>query len=357
MKWALLHVAVVIALIVAPAAAQDDTLGRALALMRAGDYETAIGLLEAYTRDHPGDGTAWLNLATAYHSVGDYEKSVDVNRRAGQFPHTRPVAKYNEACALSLLDRVEEANRALGEAISAGFLNFDLIEEDPDLNNLRREYDVPMPPRHDYLQFKSGVLLEYKTLLPRGFDSERSYPAVVIFPPGPGPRSADWALSELVTEEDDTGGWIVVYIAGPDGGWFSHPAHHALEELLRRLRSEYDIEGDMFHVAGFGEGARVAATYARMAGDYFQSLTTFTAWHWNRWDDDELVEGFKDFPVHLVVGANDLYGRSQNSRVERLMASGGADVTLTVVEGDDYLLKSIRHGATIEYLPRGAASP
>ena len=357
----ILALGIVLVLGLGHALARNDTIDRAFQLMRGGDYDAAFALLEPYTQNHPGDGNGWAALANAYHSKGDYSSALAANRRAAEFPHARPTAKYNEACALSLLGRVDDANRALQEAIAAGFLDFDLMASDTDLNALRAQYDLPLPPRHEYKQFnaRNGVMLEYKVLLPTGFDGEMTYPAAVFFPPGPGPLSADWALSQLITESDDTAGWIVVYAVGPDRGWFTHPSHHALEDLLRQLQAEYKIEGGKFHAVGFGGGARVATTYSRMAGAYFQSLTTFSGWHWDRWDDDELGEEFRDIPVRLVVGADDRYGRSMNSRVQRLMAAGGVDAVLSTVDGDDYMLASVRHGKIFAYLPRedGGSSP
>lgn len=332
----------------------DNAIDKARDLVRAGKTAEAKQVLQAHVATEPGDGLAWVTLANIYHTEGDYEKAAEMNRRAAETPYVRGSAKYNEACALSLLGRVDQANEALHEAIKAGFLDYDLMETDSDLDALRAKYDIAYPPEHEYTPFKArnAVELSFRVLRPRGYDGGKSYPAVVVFPPGNGRRSTDWAMEELLGEGDDTKGWIVIYVVGPDRGWFTHPSHHALEDMLKKIQSEYKITGGKFHVAGFADGARAATTYSRMSEAYFQTLTTFSAWHWRRWDADELGREFRDMSVTLVVGEQDAFGREMNDYVKKLMSEGGGTVKLEIVSRDDYMLASIRHGRMIDYLPR-----
>jgi len=343
-----------LALVPVQAWSQDLAVDKAALLIRNGDYDEAIELLKAYTSGHPDNGPAWATLANAYHMKGDYKSAVATNQRAAKFPGVRQTALYNEACGLSLMGDVKKAHKALLAALEDGFLDYDLLASDPDLEAVRAKYDVPMPKTHDYesLKARNGIDLGYRIVLPEGYDKSKFYPTLVLFPPGGGTRSADWAIEELVGD-GDTKGWIVLYPIAPDRGWFTHPSHHALNDLLRQVQKEHQIEGGKFHLAGFGSGARVAATYSRMSSEYFQTLTSFSGWHWAAWDGDELA-GFVDTPVRLVVGERDDFGLPQNERIEKEMSKEGIDVGLIVLNGDNQLLASMRGGKLLEYIPREA---
>ncbi|MCH7549315.1 MAG: hypothetical protein IH969_07265 [Candidatus Krumholzibacteriota bacterium] len=347
----MLAMALSLAMVAVPHA-ENEVITQAQRLMDSGDYDAAINILAAHTNKNPEDGLAWATLANAWHSKGDYEKSVEMNRRAAQFPGVRPSARYNEACALSLLGRVDEAHSALETALEDGFLDFDLLAADPDLQALRAKHTIDFPKVHEYQAFEApnGIELGYKVLLPSDFDAAKTYPGLILFPPGNGSRTADWALSELLGDDDDTRGWIVVYPVGPERGWFTHPSHHALNGLLDMLKTRYHIEGGKFHLAGFEAGARTATTYSQMSREHFQSLTVFSGWHWRSFDNDQLGAAFDGIPIRLVVGAKDEFGAPLNQRISERMSAQGVDVQLTVVEKDDQLLASIRHGKIIEYI-------
>jgi len=337
--------------------AEDDTLRRADSLIRGSDFEGAIALLDAYLQEHPEDANALMSLGNAYHAQGDYEAAVEVNRRAANTRWAVPTARYNEACALSLLGRSDEAQKALQAALQAGFLDYDLIASDADLENLRRSHPIDYPRQNEYIDFEAHnkQKLAYKVVTPTGYDADKTYPALVVFAPGDGRRSADWALQNFLGEGDSRQ-WIVVYAIAPAGGWFTHPAHHAFNDLLDRVRETHKIEGNQYHLVGFAAGARIASTYSQMSKQYFVSLTTLSAWHWRRWDDEELASGF-GMPVRLVVGAEDAFGVELNQHVRDLMGEQ-ADCQVVVVDSEDHMLPSIRHGRVLEFVPRqpGAAS-
>ena len=344
----------VVSVLAATALAEETTLQRANDLLRSGKTDEAIELLDAHLADQPEDTSALLALAGAHHTKGNYQMAVQLNYRAAATPWAAPTAFYNEACALSLLDRADDAYVSLQKAIRSGFLDFDLIATDTDLENLRAEYTIEYPTEQEYIDFKArnNVELAYKVITPGNYNSDKSYPALVIFAPGDGRRSADWAIEELIGA-GDTQEWIVVYAIAPSRGWFTHPSHHALNDMLNEIRDAYDIEDNKYHLAGFAQGARVATTYSQMSKEYFVSLTTFTAWHWSRWDDEDLASGF-GMPVRLVVGELDSFGRDMNSHAGELM---GSRAELIIVSSDDHTLASVRNGRLLEYIPYGATQP
>ena len=143
----LVLVAVVVSVTAGVASGEDETLRAANRQIRAGDYAAAIQTLKTYTNENPENGRAWLALANAYHQKGDLKNAVDLNRRAAKIPYARATARYNEACALSLLGRTDDAWTALEAAIVAGFLDYDLMANDTDLEAMREKHTIPFPPR------------------------------------------------------------------------------------------------------------------------------------------------------------------------------------------------------------------
>ena len=52
------------------------------------------------------------------------------------------------------------------------------------------------------------------------------------------------------------------------------------------------------------------------------------------------------------MGAKDEFGVPLNKRISEHMSGQGVVVELTVIDKDNQLLASIRHGKIIEYIPR-----
>jgi tetratricopeptide (TPR) repeat protein len=63
-------------------------------------------------------------------------------------PGYNPILSYNIACYYSLAGRTELAMEWLEKAIKHGYNNWELIQSDPDLQNLRERpdfFDLPKP--------------------------------------------------------------------------------------------------------------------------------------------------------------------------------------------------------------------
>ena len=133
----------------------------------------------------------------------------------------------------------------------------------------------------------------------------------------------------------------MVHPVAPERGWINHPAHHALNDLMKRVRKEHSIEGKKFHLFGFGGGCAPATTFARMSSSYFQSLTVVSSREWADWDDSGLRR-FRSFPVQQIVGAEDAYGRAEAERVAAVFAERGVEGSLTVIPGEGVLVPSLR---------------
>src|SRR5215475_14170502 len=103
----------------------------------------------------------------------------------------------------------------------------------------------------------AGMPLHYKIALPKEYDPQKSYPAILAFPPGS--QTMDMVLTTLVQNwlpEQDKRGYIVVIPAAPLGRGFVGDGAKVFPEFIERLLHEYKIRGGKLHVAGMSNGGR-----------------------------------------------------------------------------------------------------
>ncbi len=351
-RWMAILVLVTAAIPMREAGAEDRTLRDASRMISNGDYARAIERLEDLTEREPRNDLAWFELARATHMKGDYVRALELGRKAAEFPRIRANALYNLACTHALLGDEDRAAATLTKALDEGYLDYDGLKSDPDLAGILKKQLVRFPKEQTYTSFsgRNGVKYSYHLILPEGYDPKKSYPALAVFPPGGGgPAAADWLIESVYGNEPSKHGMIVLTMTTPANGWINHPSHHALEDLLRKIRKDHKIDGDEFHVVGFGWGSRPALTYSDMSGDYFQSITTASGQGWSRWDDGDVKSlGRAKLPVHLYVGEKDADRRSHAERVKAVLDGIGAPCSLTVTPSDGYHLESLHGGKLLE---------
>lgn len=87
-------------------------------------------------KEHVQKGSGGALLTQAAKEAREVLAWKDVELPDGM-PRLLATVFYNEACALAIAGKVEEALAALDEAITYGFKDFQLLSEDEDLENLR----------------------------------------------------------------------------------------------------------------------------------------------------------------------------------------------------------------------------
>lgn len=283
-------------------------------------WDQAIKYLINYTSSYPDNGEGWFLLGSAYHGKKDYSRAIEANHKSIEVSNQmRASAYYNLACAYALTKNLDEAEKSLKQAMQNGFLDYDLLRKDKDIELLRKAGLIALPESQNYQRIvHHGIVVDYHIILPENYDPSKSYPAMLAYPPGSQEVStANWAISTFWGAAAKSKGWIIVVPVAPKNGWINHPSHHALNDLLKTVKEMYKIEGGKFHMVGFESGARPAATFALMSKQYFQSLTTVSGYSWDRWDTKSL-ESFKIMPVKMIVGGADPYGLEINKQVQIL---------------------------------------
>ncbi|KON87533.1 hypothetical protein AF332_12305 [Sporosarcina globispora] len=103
-------------------------------------HEEAIEIMENGLNVHSEDTSLFIELAISYHKVKDVEKSLMLMEDVLKIDPDLLIARYNKACYLSILNRLEEAEEELEYVFhhdEEGYFQ-ELAEEDIDLNNLKK---------------------------------------------------------------------------------------------------------------------------------------------------------------------------------------------------------------------------
>ena len=336
------------------AQSKTPTMAAAERLVRASKWPKAIVAFESITAADPENGLAWFYLAYCHHNTGDLRKALEYGPKAAEFPEVRATSLYNMACAHSSLGEIEQATECLAKAQTAGYLDFDSLETDPELKNLRDKVDLHLPKKHKFsiLRGRNGVEIPYYVLLPTDFDVEKEYSVAVSFAQGTGgKRSSDWCIEKLWGGKSTRADWIVVCAAAPKNGWINHPSHHALEDLFKKLRKDYKVASNAFHLVGFGAGARVATTYSGMSKKYVASLTVASWDSFARWDDGDFKKPRK-VPIHQIVGMEAKHVLDKVRASKAKFDQFSVTTTVTECKGDGFALKSLHAGKLLDVIAK-----
>lgn len=101
------------------------------------DFE--IEFCERLLQKRPHFIQALSLLGDLYTKKGSYLKGLKVDEMLSLLKPHDPVVLYNLACSYSLIDEKDKALRSIKQAINCGYDDFDHIESDTDLDNLRSD--------------------------------------------------------------------------------------------------------------------------------------------------------------------------------------------------------------------------
>ena len=103
------------------------------------DPKFQIEFYEGVLRKNPNFIEALSALGDLYTAAGFYQKGLEIDERLRVLRPEDPIVMYNLACSYSLLHRLDEALSAIQFAMESGYSDFDFLEHDDDLANLRND--------------------------------------------------------------------------------------------------------------------------------------------------------------------------------------------------------------------------
>jgi pimeloyl-ACP methyl ester carboxylesterase len=186
----------------------------------------------------------------------------------------------------------------------------------------------------------AGMTVHYKIALPGTYDPEKTYPAILAFPPGS--QDMDMVLTTLVQNwlpEYDRRGYIVVIPAAPFGRPFVREGAKIFPEFLEQLLHEYKIRDNKFHVAGMSNGGRSAFHIAAMYPRYFLSVTGLPGLLPD--PTPERVAALSGMCIYMHVGELDSGWVSEVQQQASMFRAKGYKVTSTIEKNEGHVMRTL----------------
>jgi poly(3-hydroxybutyrate) depolymerase len=187
----------------------------------------------------------------------------------------------------------------------------------------------------------AGVTVNYKVVVPTGFDPAKTYPAILAF--GGGPQSmntVDGVINRNLRAEAERRGYLVFAPAAPDGDLFFDGGDRIFPEFLKQILAEYHVEGGKFHIAGPSNGGIASFHVAAANPQYFASVTAFPGYMWQ--PTTAKLNAISKMCVFMYVGEFDEYRwHGEMQREAEYLRSKGDLARYTVEKGQPHRLETL----------------
>lgn len=187
----------------------------------------------------------------------------------------------------------------------------------------------------------AGVTVDYKVVLPTGYDPARTYPAILAFGGGPQTmNTVDGVLNRNLRAEAEKRGFIVIAPAAPNGNLFFDDGERIFPEFLKLMLADYKVEGGKFHVAGPSNGGIAAFHVAAANPQYFVSVTAFPGYMWQ--PSPAKLNAISKMCVFMFVGEHDDYRwHGEMRREAEYLRSKGDIAQYTEEKGQPHRLETL----------------
>jgi len=185
------------------------------------------------------------------------------------------------------------------------------------------------------------VTVQYKVVLPAGYDSAKTYPGIIVLGGGPQTmNTVDGTLNRNFRAEAEKRGYIVIGPAAPDGALFFEDGARIFPEFLKAILADYRIQDGKFHIAGPSNGGIAAFHVAAANPQYFLSVTAFPGYMWQ--PTAAKLEAIAKMCVFMYVGENDEYRwHDEMKREAEFLRSKGTVARYTVEKGQPHRLETL----------------
>jgi hypothetical protein len=187
----------------------------------------------------------------------------------------------------------------------------------------------------------AGTTVNYKVVLPNGYDPATAYPAVLALGGGPQTmNTVDGVLTRNFRAEAEKRGYIVVAPAAPDGQLFFEDGARIFPEFLKSILADYKIQGNKFHIAGPSNGGIAAFHIAAANPQYFLSVTAFPGYMWQ--PSTARLQAISSMCVFMYVGELDEYRWHDEMKKEaEFLRAKGTVARYTVEKGQPHRLETL----------------
>lgn len=188
-----------------------------------------------------------------------------------------------------------------------------------------------------------GLKIDYKVVLPDGYDAAKTYPLILAFAGGPQTMEiVDSGLNRYWREQAEKRGYIVVSPASPDGNLFFEENARIFPQFLDMIGRDYKMEGGKMHVAGFSNGGVSAFYVAALYPKYFWSVTGMPGLLEPA--TDAKIAALKPMCIYMHVGGLDSGWRESMEQQSKDFAQKGLTVKFRVEPDQSHVLSLDRQG-------------
>jgi poly(3-hydroxybutyrate) depolymerase len=186
-----------------------------------------------------------------------------------------------------------------------------------------------------------GTTVEYKVVLPNGYDPAKAYPAILAFGGGPQTmNTVNTILSRNFQAEAEKRGYIVVAPAAPDGQLFFEEGDQIFPEFLKMIEADYKIRDNKFHIAGVSNGGIAALHVAALNPQYFLSVTAFPGYMWE--PSAAKLQAISKMCVFMYVGELDPYmWHSEMKKETEFLRAKGTLARYSVEKGQPHRIETL----------------
>jgi hypothetical protein len=186
-----------------------------------------------------------------------------------------------------------------------------------------------------------GATVNYKVVLPNGFDTAKTYPAILAFGGGPQTmNTVDSVLDRNLRAEAEKRGYIVIGPAAPNGDLFFEGGDRIFPEFLKQILADYKIQDNKFHLAGPSNGGIAAMHVAAANPQYFSSVTAFPGYMWE--PSTAKLQAISKMCVFLYVGELDEYmWHGEMKKETEWLSSHGTVARYTVEKGQPHRMETL----------------
>ena len=187
----------------------------------------------------------------------------------------------------------------------------------------------------------NGLTVQYKVVLPNGYDATKAYPGIIALGGGPQTmNTVDSVLNRNLRAEAEKRGYIVVAPAAPDGQLFFENGARIFPEFLKMILADYKIQDGKFHIAGPSNGGIAAFHVAAANPQYFLSVTAFPGYMWQ--PTTAKLQAISKMCVFMYVGETDEYMWHDEMKHEaEFLRSKGTVARYTVEKGQPHRLETL----------------
>ena len=187
----------------------------------------------------------------------------------------------------------------------------------------------------------AGFTVQYKVVLPDGYDANKTYPAVIAL--GGGPQSMNTVngmLTRNFQAEAEKRGYIVIAPAAPDGELFFEGGARIFPEFLKMILADYKIQNGKFHIAGPSNGGIASFHVAAANPQYFLSVTAFPGYMWQ--PTPAKLQAISKMCVFMYVGENDEYRwHGEMQREQQFLSAKGTVARYSLEKGQPHRLETL----------------